>query len=130
MNEQLADARSQEQDNHRLWTRAELMEHGESVYERVCATCHQLDGQGLTPAFPALAGSNIATGPIEAHIDVVMNGRAGTAMSAWRDALSETDLAATLTYTRNAFGNKSGDVVQPVTIANIQRQRIEQGTAP
>jgi cytochrome c oxidase subunit 2 len=130
VSEQLADAQNQEQDSQRLWTRAELMEHGESVYKRVCATCHQPDGQGLTPAFPALADSPVATGPVDAHIDVVMNGRTGTAMSAWRSILSEADLAAALTYTRNAFGNNTGDVVQPITIADIKRQSDEQGTAP
>jgi cytochrome c oxidase subunit 2 len=128
VSEQLADARQQQQDTHRLWARVELMEHGKSVYNRVCATCHQPDGQGLTPAFPALAQSDIATGPIEEHIDVVVNGRTGTAMSAWREVLSEADIAATLTYTRNAFGNKTGDVVQPVTIANAKRQIDEQVT--
>ena len=106
------------------------MQHGESVYASACASCHQPEGQGLTPAFPALAGSNVATGPIDAHIDIVMNGRAGTAMSAWREKLSETDIAAALTYTRNAFGNATGDVVQPLTIANMKRQNTEQETAP
>jgi len=130
VSEQRADAGNEEQENHRLWTRAELMEQGESVYKRVCATCHQPEGQGLPPAFPALAGSSVATGPIDAHIDIVMNGRAGTAMSAWREVLSETDIAAALTFTRNAFGNNSGDVVQPITIADMKRQSDEQGTAP
>ena len=106
------------------------MRHGQGVYENACATCHQPDGMGLTPAFPALAGSSIVTGPVAAHIDIVMNGRAGTAMSAWREKLSETDIAAALTYTRNAFGNDTGDVVQPVTIANIKRQSDEKVTAP
>jgi cytochrome c oxidase subunit 2 len=127
---QTVDAHSQAMDANRLWTRQELMQRGQSVYENMCATCHQPDGRGLVPAFPALAGSEIATGPVEAHIDIVMNGRAGTAMSAWRDQLSETDIAAALTYTRNAFGNDTGDIVQPITIANIKRQGIEQGTAP
>jgi cytochrome c oxidase subunit 2 len=130
VSEQLADTQTEKQDTHRLWTRQELMEHGKSVYERACASCHQPDGQGLTPAFPALAGSSIATGPLAAHIDIVMNGRTGTAMSGWREKLSETDIAATLTYTRNAFGNKTGDVIQPITIADIKRQSDEQGTAP
>jgi len=130
VNDQLADVRLEKQDIERLWTRQELMQHGKSVYESACATCHQPDGQGLTPAFPALAGSSIATGPIDEHIDVVMNGRAGTAMSAWREKLPETDIAAALTYTRNAFGNETGDVVQPITIADIKRQSDEQGTAP
>jgi len=128
--QQLADARQEDMDTNRLWTRQELMQHGKSVYESACASCHQNDGQGLAPAFPALAGSSVANGPVDAHIDIVMNGRAGTAMSAWREKLPEADIAAALTYTRNAFGNETGDVVQPVTIANIKRQSVEQGTAP
>ena len=128
--QQLADAQQEDMDTNRLWTRQELMQHGKSVYESACASCHQNDGQGLAPAFPALAGSGIANGPLDAHIDIVMNGRAGTAMSAWREKLPEADIAAALTYTRNAFGNETGDVVQPVTIANIKRQSVEQGTAP
>ncbi len=104
----------------RLWTRAELMELGENVYATQCATCHQADGQGLAPAFPALAGSTVTTGPVQDHIDVVLHGREGTAMQAWSKMLSDSDIAATLTYTRNAFGNETGDVVQPQTIARIK----------
>jgi cytochrome c oxidase subunit 2 len=104
----------------RLWTRQELMAQGESVYAAQCATCHQADGQGLAPAFPSLAGSDIVTGPIEDHIDIVLNGREGTAMQAWSGMLSESDIAAALTYTRNAFGNDTGDVVQPQTVARIK----------
>jgi len=127
---QMANAEDQQGESQRLWTRAELMENGQVVYERVCATCHQPDGEGLPPAFPALAGSGVATGPIEAHIDVVMNGRPGTAMTAWRGVLSESEIAATLTYTRNAFGNDTGDVVQPITITELDSQAEQQGTAP
>jgi cytochrome c oxidase subunit 2 len=128
--QQLADSQNQQQEMERLWTKQELMQHGESVYANACASCHQSEGQGLTPAFPALAGSKVATGPVDAHIDIVMNGRAGTAMSAWREKLSETDIAAALTYTRNAFGNDTGDVVQPLTITKIKRQNTKQETAP
>ncbi len=127
---QLADNQVQQQDSQRLWTRDELMQHGQGVYEKVCATCHQQDGRGLTPAFPALAGSSIATGPVKAHIDIVLNGRPGTAMAAWRGVLSGTDIAAALTYTRNAFGNDTGDVVQPITITELESQLEKQGTAP
>lgn len=128
--QQLADSQHQQQQMERLWTQQELMQRGESVYATACASCHQSEGQGLAPAFPALAGSKIATGPVDAHIDIVMNGRAGTAMSAWREKLSATDIAAALTYTRNAFGNDTGDVVQPLTIAKIKRQNTKQETAP
>jgi cytochrome c oxidase subunit 2 len=104
----------------RLWTRQELMDLGEDVYATQCATCHQADGEGLAPGFPALAGSQVVNGPLQDHIDVVLNGRAGTAMQAWGPLLSPADIAAALTYTRNAFGNETGDVVQPQTIARIK----------
>jgi cytochrome c oxidase subunit 2 len=104
----------------RLWTRAELMDLGKDVYATQCATCHQADGRGLAPGFPALAGSKIATGPLQEHIEIVMQGREGTAMQAWGNMLSAADIAAALTYTRNAFGNDTGDVVQPQAIARIK----------
>ncbi len=112
-------AASQE-DAKRLWTLDELMEKGEEVYASQCASCHQSNGEGLAPAFPALAGSDVATGPLEQHIDVVLNGVDGTAMQAWGEMLTETDIAAALTYTRNAFGNDQGDMVQPRTITRIK----------
>jgi cytochrome c oxidase subunit 2 len=110
----------QDEETRRLWTRDELMATGENVYAAQCATCHQADGQGLAPAFPALAGSTVTQGPVEDHIQVVLNGREGTAMQAWGNMLSDSDIAAALTYTRNAFGNETGDVVQPQTITRIK----------
>ncbi len=104
----------------RQWSREELMTLGENVYAAQCATCHQADGQGLAPAFPPLTGSGVTTGPLDDHIDIVLNGREGTAMQAWGEMLTESDIAAALTYTRNAFGNETGDVVQPQTIARIK----------
>ena len=111
----------EEADIDRLWTRDELMSKGADVYATQCATCHQADGEGLAPAFPALAGSQVAIGPVQDHIDVVLNGREGTAMQAWSEMLTDTDIAAALTFTRNAFGNDTGDVVQPQTIARIRK---------
>jgi cytochrome c oxidase subunit 2 len=96
------------------------MQRGESVYLTQCATCHQDNGSGLAPAFPALAGSAVATGPLSEHIILVLNGRSGTAMQAFAGLLSESDIAAVLTYTRNSFGNETGDVVQPQNIARIK----------
>jgi len=104
----------------RLWAREELMELGEKVYAAQCATCHQADGQGLAPAFPALAGSPVVTGPVDENIEVVLHGRQDTAMPAWSGMLSASDIAAALTYTRNAFGNETGDLVQPQTITRIK----------
>ena len=99
--------------NDREWTKAELMERGEQVYNSNCAACHQANGQGLPGAFPALAGGKITTGPLAGHIDIVMNGKAGTAMAAFGAQLSDADMAAVITYERNAWGNNTGDVVQP-----------------
>jgi len=118
--EQRREMAHEQADVERLWSRDELMSLGEDVYAAQCATCHQADGQGLAPGFPALAGSQVATGPLKDHIDIVLHGREGTAMQAWGEMLSDTDIAAALTYTRNAFGNDTGDVVQPQTIARIK----------
>jgi cytochrome c oxidase subunit 2 len=101
------------------WDPEALMQQGEQVYISQCATCHQADGSGLPPAFPSLAGSSIASGPVQDTIDVVVNGRDGTAMQAWGKLLSAADIAAVLTYIRNSFGNATGDVVQPDTVAGI-----------
>ena len=99
----------------REWTMDELMAKGEQVYAASCAACHQANGQGLPPAFPAIAGSAVATGDAAVHIDRVMNGKAGTAMAAYRDILNDADMAAVLTYQRNAWGN-SASVVQPAAV--------------
>lgn len=97
----------------RDWTLEELMARGEEVYVTACAACHQKGGEGLLPAFPAITGSPIATGPLDAHMDRVMNGKPGTAMAAFAGQLNDSDLAAVLTFQRNALGNSVGDIVQP-----------------
>jgi cytochrome c oxidase subunit 2 len=98
------------------WTMNELMEEGESVYMRNCATCHQVNGQGLPPAFPSLVGKGLAVGPIQEHIDIIINGKAGTAMQAFGAQLNAAEIAAVVTYERNAWGNNVGDLVQPKVI--------------
>ena len=102
----------------RDWSMDELMTLGGAVYLQHCATCHQPDGSGQGIKYPAQAGSPIATGPVEIHIDRVMNGVVDTEMQAWAPQLSDLDIAAVITYERNAFGNDMGDVVQPLTIFN------------
>lgn len=105
----------------REWAKGELMAKGEQVYSTFCSACHQLNGLGVPPAFPALAGGAIATGPVEAHIDRVMNGKAGTAMAAFGPQLSDVDLAAVITYERNSFGNSTADLVQPAMITALRK---------
>jgi cytochrome c oxidase subunit 2 len=96
----------------KTWSKEDLMDKGQGLYNSKCGACHQINGKGLPPAFPALAGSPVATGPIEGHLGIVLNGRPGTAMVAW-NALNDLEIAAIVTYERNAFGNDTGDVVQP-----------------
>ena len=110
---QKSDAVADQAAAQRDWTKAELMERGEKVYNTTCAACHQANGQGVPGAFPALVGGAIATGPKDAHLALVMNGKPGTAMAAFGGQLSDTDLAAVVTYERNAWGNNTGDLVQP-----------------
>jgi cytochrome c oxidase subunit II len=98
-------------------TKEELMQKGEQVYNKICAACHQAGGVGIPGVFPALKGSKIATGDRAAHLHIVLHGKPGTAMQAFGEQLNAVDLAAVITYERNAFGNNTGDVVQPSDIA-------------
>lgn len=103
-------------DPAKVWTLDELKTRGESVYTQNCAACHQATGKGLPPTFPALDGSKIATGPKDAHLDIVLNGKPGTAMAAFGKQLSDAEIAAVVTYERNAWGNKVGDMMQPAEV--------------
>ncbi len=94
----------------------ELMTRGEAAYLTNCSACHQPNGQGLeVGGFPALAGSAIATGDLAAHVDQVLNGKPGTAMASFA-YLSDADIAAIITYERNAWGNDTGEMIQPADI--------------
>lgn len=104
------------------FTLEQLVAQGEQVYNTFCSACHQVGGQGLPPAFPSLIGADTTTGPIEDHINVVLNGVPGTAMAAYRNQLNPVDLAAVITYERNAWGNDMGDMVTPVEILELQSQ--------
>ena len=77
--------------------------------------------------FPALKGSKIATGPVEGHLDIVLNGKPGTAMPAFGGQLNDVDIAAVITYERNAFGNNMGDMVQPIDVAKSQESQVIRG---
>lgn len=101
----------------REWEFDELMARGEPVYRAICASCHQADGQGAPPAFPALANNEQLVNDLDWHIDRILNGVSGAAMPAFRNTLNPVEIAAVVTYTRNAWGNETGDVIQPVSIA-------------
>ena len=101
----------------REWGMDELLERGEQVYSTFCVACHQVNGMGIPGAFKPLVGSPVTTGPVEAHIDTVLNGVPGTAMAPFGMQLNDVDIAAVITYERNSWDNDMGDAVQPSTVA-------------
>ena len=103
----------------------ELMAQGEQVYNTFCASCHLPNGKGIPPVFPALDGALITTGPLEAHLDIVVNGKPGTAMQAFGRQLDALQLAAVIHYERHAWDNDTGDITQPMDI--IEFMAGEQG---
>lgn len=99
-----------------------LMAEGKDQYGKYCAVCHKQDGTGMPPVFPALKGSSVAVGkPIARHIQLVLNGVPGTAMQAFANQLSDAELAAIVTYERNAWGNNTGDTVQATDVVAVRQ---------
>ncbi len=103
-------------DRNKTWTMEELLPMGEELFLEHCATCHQPDGMGQTGKYPALTGSEITTGNIADHLARVMDGKVDTEMQAWAPQLTDLELAAVITYERNAWGNNTADIVQPMTV--------------
>ena len=108
------------------WTTAELVERGESVYATNCVACHQVNGQGITGIFPALAGSDIVLNDKPRNIEILMEGVQGAAMNSF-DYLSEVELASVITYTRQSWGNAEkgdGEIVSPKDIVDYKKPKI------
>ena len=113
-------ARAEAEAVDKQWPKDELMVKGKQVYNKTCASCHQANGEGLKGMFPAIKGSEVATGDQQAHINLVMHGRADTTMAAFGPQLSDMQLASVLTYQRNAWGNDTGDTIQPSVIKALR----------
>ncbi|OFE13299.1 cytochrome c oxidase subunit II [Pseudohongiella acticola] len=94
----------------------DAMAQGEQIYNQNCVACHQAGGVGMPPVFPALAGSDKATGDRLVTMDTLVHGVEGTAMAAYGRQLNPIQLAAVITFVRNAFGNDTGDLVQPTEV--------------
>ena len=111
-------------DPAKQWTLDELKAHGEKIYAGNCVACHQQTGMGVPGAFPALSGSKIVNGPKDAQIRVVLSGvvKDGkpTAMVSFKH-LSDADIAAVVTYTRNNWANKVGDAVAPAEVKALRK---------
>lgn len=108
-------------DPNKTWTLDELKQRGEKVYAANCVACHQANGKGAPNAFPALDGSPVVNGPKAEQINVVLNGRHSgkfpSAMPPWKGTLSDTEIAAVITYTRNNWSNKAQEnIVQPAEV--------------
>ena len=102
-------------DPNKTWTVAELAARGEKVYAANCVACHQANGKGVPGAFPALDGSQMVNGPQDGQIAILLNGK--NAMPPWKGSLSDTEIAAVITYTRNNWSNKADDnIVQPAEV--------------
>ena len=101
------------------FTMDELMERGKKVYDVNCLACHGASGEGGLGN--AIAGSAIATGDFAAHLDIGIKGVPGTSMQAFGSQLNDVDMAAVITYQRNAFGNNMGDMVQPIDVYNRKK---------
>lgn len=101
------------------FTLAELVERGKGVYDHTCVACHGANGEGGVGK--PIAKSPIATGDLHDHLNLVIHGKAGTAMQAFGGQLNEVDLAAVVTYERNAFGNNMGDIAQPVDVYKLKK---------
>ncbi len=109
-------AAAAEANSDKEWSKTELFARGKETYNSKCSACHQVTGEGMPPAFPPLKGSKVVLGDFEKHVSTVLNGVPGTAMQPWNQ-LSDLDIAALLTYERNAWGNDTGDVIQPAMVA-------------
>ena len=96
----------------------ELNAKGKEVYAANCAACHSAGGEGVPGTFPAIKGSAVAQGPVDAHAKLVLHGKA--AMPAFADQLNDVELAAVVTYQRNGFGNNKGDSIQPAEIQALK----------
>ena len=89
------------------------------MYDVNCLACHGAAGEGGVGK--PIAGSAIATGELAVHLGIGINGVPGTAMQAFGSQLNDVDMAAVITYQRNAFGNNMGDMVQPIDVYNRKK---------
>jgi cytochrome c oxidase subunit II len=107
-------------DPNKTWTIAELKARGEQVFQANCVACHQANGKGVPGAFASLDGSPVVNGPKAAQINVLLKGKNSGAFPApmppWPQ-LSDTEIAAVITYTRNSWSNKAAEnIVQPAEV--------------
>ena len=107
-------------DPSKVWALTDMVKRGESVYAANCVACHQANGKGAGPIKP-LDGSALVTDANNAlMIDVMLNGAGGGSMPAWKQ-LSDTELAAVMTYAKNTWSNKTEQIVQPADVVAARK---------
>ena len=109
------EAAAKADDPSRVWTLVDLKARGEKVYAANCAACHQATGKGAGPIKPIDGSAIVLDADHNKQIQILLNGAAGGAMPAWK-ALSDTDLAAVISYTKNNWSNQTGQIVQPAQL--------------
>ena len=102
-------------DPNKVWTQPDLMARGEKVYAANCAVCHRPDGKGAGPIKPLDGAAVVLDADHNKQIQIVLNGAANGAMPAWKQ-LSDTDIAAVVSFTKNSWSNKTGQLVQPAEV--------------
>lgn len=100
---------------NKVWTLADMVKRGEKVYAANCAACHQPNGKGAGPIKPLDGSAVVLNSDKAAQLAVVLNGRANLGMPTWKQ-LSDTDIAAVVTFTKNNWSNKTGQLVQPADV--------------
>ena len=106
-------------DPNKVWTLDDILKRGEKVYAANCAACHQANGKGGGAIKPLDGAAVVLDSDQAKQIKVLLNGQNNGAMPAWKQ-LSDTDIAAIITYERNAFGNTKGDMIQPAQIKALR----------
>ncbi len=121
LNGKKAEAKKLRELMAQTFTLEEQIARGEKVYQASCAACHGANGEGGVGK--PIAGSKIATGPVDGHLKAAVNGVPGTAMQAFGGILNDLDMAAVVTYQRNAFGNNMGDNLQAVDVYKFKSKK-------
>ena len=109
------EAAAKADDPSKVWTLADLKARGEKVYASNCAACHQANGKGAGPIKPLDGSAIVLDADHQKQIAILLNGAAGGAMPSWK-ALSDTDLAAVISYSKNNWSNQTGQLVQPAEL--------------
>ena len=106
-------------DPNKVWALPEMLVRGEKVYAANCAACHQANGKGAGPIKPLDGSAKVLDADHTDQINVLLKGQNNGAMPSWKQ-LSDTDIAAVATYTKNSWSNKTGQLVQPAEVLALR----------